>query len=208
MSDLIAYAYDFISYLMLQRIPLDFKIRKILLYGSAARGDYKKTSDIDLFVDSDDAKKELTHLKEEIIKAERSFLNSDRIKKWINLGIKNDFSIIVGNLNEKKWDDLKRSMLLHAYVLWERYTEAKQGAKPFALIKWYLDSKDPIKRVSVSRKLYGYTAKGKKYEGIFKRLRAVKLGKGIAIIPLEDVQVLRKMFTELKVKYTLYDIFM
>ena len=135
MNDLVAYCQDFISYAMLQHTLSKFKIRKIILYGSAARGDYKKSSDIDLFIDTGESKDAIISLKHELLKVEGSFLHSRRIKKWKLLDINNHFSIIAGDLDDAKWKSLKKSMLLHAYVLWQRYTESKDKLKPFALVK-------------------------------------------------------------------------
>ena len=200
MNELTAYALDFVSYLILQ----ENKIDKIILFGSAARGDYNKDSDIDIFIHSQDFK----GLKEKIGKIEKAFLSSGRINKWKRMGIKNEFSFIAGDINQKKWVELKESMLQHAYVLFDRFTESEKYLKPYALIKWHLDSKDAKKRVKLSRKLYGYSMKDKRYKGILEELPATKIGNATVIIAMERIQVLRKIFSELKIKYSVYPIYM
>jgi len=204
MNNLIAYTYDFISYLTMQGILKNFDIQKIILFGSVARGDYDKSSDIDIFIDTKKAK----GLLKEIHKIEKAFLSSARIDKWERVNINNNFSFVIGDLNNKKWTDLKKSMVLHAFVLFDRFTEIEENLKPYALIKWYLDSSNPKKRVGLSRKLYGYKLRSKEYKGILDELQAKKIGRGVVLLPLDKVQVIRKMLAKLEIKYSVYNIYM
>jgi len=205
MNDLIAYTYDFVSYLTLQTFFNKYPIRKIVLFGSSVRHDYNKKSDIDIFIDVSGSKS--ANLKKQIEKVKNNFINSGRIKKWINLNIKNEFSIIVGNLTDKKWSDMRRSMHSHAVVLWQRYQEEAKDLEPYVLLKWSAGTKDVNKRVNLARKLYGYSQKGKHYEGIFERLGIKPIDDGIAIVPSEHINLFRKLFNELNVKYILKDVF-
>ncbi len=50
---LIAYALDFSSFLI-DTAKVTDKIKRIMLFGSVARGDFTKESDIDLFIDTDE----------------------------------------------------------------------------------------------------------------------------------------------------------
>ncbi len=205
MNELTAYAYDLVSYLALQPFFNKQPINQIILFGSSARQDYNKKSDIDIFIDTLNIS---NNLKSQIEKAKDNFLNSDRAKKWASLNIKNEFSIIVGKLEDRKWSDLGRSMHSHAIILWKRYQEtSNEGAEPFALVKWSVGAKETNKRINLARKLYGYSQKGKRYKGIFEALGINPIGDGIAIIPINYTNQFRKLLNELGVKYILKDIF-
>jgi len=207
-NDLVAYAYDFISYLTLQSFFNKYPIRQIILFGSSVRNDYNKESDIDIFIDIS-ILKAVNNIKKQIEKAKNNFLNSDRIKKWVNLDVKNEFSIAIGRLNDKKWSDLRTSMHSHAVVLWTRYHEKiKEDLQPFVFLKWSAGAKDANKRVNLARKLYGYSQKGKHYRGIFEKLNIKPIDDGIAIIPSEHTNLFRKVFNELNVRYILKNIFL
>lgn len=207
MNDSVAYTYDFVSYLMLQPSLKKYPINKIILFGSVARGDYTKKSDIDIFIDLTNPDK-INLLSREIEKIKTNFFGSERIKKWNQLNIANNFNIIIGKLKEKKWDDLRRSMLSHAMLIWARFFDIeKKDLKPYALIKWSIGVKNTNKRVSAARKLYGYKQKGKKYKGLLEEINAKLIGKGIALVPTEHINRFRELFNNLKIKYNIIDIF-
>ena len=50
-KSLIGYAAGFVSFIMDSRVGED--INRIILFGSVARGDFGKKSDIDLFIDTE-----------------------------------------------------------------------------------------------------------------------------------------------------------
>ena len=87
--ELISYAIDFVSFL-LQNIKDKDKINSIILFGSVARDENDKESDIDLFIDTKEK------IEDEINKIKNNFHDSIKYKKyWALLGIKNDLNIIV-----------------------------------------------------------------------------------------------------------------
>lgn len=207
MNDLVAYTYDFVSYLTLQQFFSRYAVRQIILYGSSVRGDYNRKSDIDVFIDISTLKN-INSLKSFVEKSKNDFLNSERLKKWINLNIKDEFNIIIGNLKDKKWSVLRRSMHSHAVVLWGRYYEGvNEDLEPHALLKWSVGAKEVNKRVNLARKLYGYSQKGKHYQGIFEKFNIKPIDDGIAIVPSEHVNTFRKIFNELGARYILRDIY-
>lgn len=206
MNDLISYAYDFISYLMLQPSIRKYPIDRIVLFGSVARGDYTKKSDIDLFIDLTNLDKK-TLLSKEIEKIKTNFFESERVKKWDKLNIANDFNALIGKLEEKKWDDLRRSMQSHAMLIWARFFDIrKKDLKSYVLIKWSVGIKDVNKRVNIARKLYGYSQKGKRYKGLFDDVNAKLIGKGTALIPTEHINKFRELFDNLQVRYNIIDV--
>ena len=201
MNELISYSYDFISYLMMQPPIKKYSIRKILVYGSAARGDFDKGSDVDLFFDCVEGGDRLKHLSTQIEKAKEGFASSGRQGKWNIAGIKNEFSIIIDNIDSEKWDDLRKSMGSHAVVLWERYTKKSEDIKPYSLITWKIPAKEAGKRVQLARKIYGYSSRGKRYNGLISSTKARVFSNSVVIIPSEYTNKYRELFRELKVRY-------
>jgi len=200
MNKLIAYTYDFVSYFLLQPEIDKFNINQIILFGSAARGDFTKESDIDLFIDVIENDKNMGQLGRIMNKIKDSFFESERMNKWKILGIKNDFSIIIGRLKDSKWRDLRENISLYGIVLFQRYIGKKKG-KNYVAVKWYAPKQINI-RVKLARKLYGYKQKGKFYEGMLKKINAILLGGGAALIPLQHLTKLTKILKELKIKFT------
>ena len=207
MNDLISYAYDFISYFMLQPSLKKYPIRRIVLFGSVARGDYATKSDIDMFIDMETLDK-INLLSREIEKIKTNFFESDRMKKWNKLNIANNVNVTIGELEEKKWDDLRRSMHSHAMVVWDRFFDREiKDAKPYAIMKWSIGVKDVNKRVTLARKLYGYKQKGKLYNGLLKEINARLIAKGVILVPIEHINRLRELLGDMKIRYNLIDVF-
>lgn len=208
MDKLIAYAYDFISYAMLQPIWKKYNLRQIILYGSAARGDYTKESDIDLFFDIMEDKKKANILEKEVTKIKKNFLLSSRIDKWKQLHVKNELSLLIGNLEEKKWIDLRRSLSFHGFLLWSRFIAVpKEKLNPYLLLKWKVEGRESKKRVALARKLYGYTQKKKRYPGMLEKFKAQSWGRGLAVIPAEHINHFRELMNRLKIKYNMKDVY-
>ena len=100
-------------------------MNEIILFGSVARGDFGKDSDIDLFFDvnNDNQEEEIKKvLNNELVK----FSKSKIAETWSLMGIKNNISIKVGILNEWK---LKRSIISEGIVLYGKYKELPNNLK-------------------------------------------------------------------------------
>lgn len=206
MNKLISYAYDFVSYLTLQPDLNKFNIERIILFGSVVRHDYDEESDIDIFIDSKD--KKIEELKKMVNKIKSDFLISERFNKWKLLNVKNEINIIVGNLEEDKWGDLRRSMHSHGVVLYDRYLEGKkENLRAYSLVKWEVGSKENNKRVNLARKFYGYKQKGREYKGILDEIGATLIGDGVVIIPSQHTNKIREVLNKLKVKYKIKDVY-
>ena len=207
MNDLVSYAYDFVSYLILQPSIKKYPISRIILFGSVARNDYTKKSDIDMFIDMPNLGK-INLLPREIEKIKTNFFESERMKKWSRLNIANNFNITAGKLKEKKWDDLRRSMQSHAVLIWAKFFDiAKKDLKSYALIKWKTGVKNINKRINTARKLYGYKQKGRVYKGLLEETNAQLIGKGVALVPTEHINMFRELFSNLNVEYNIVDVF-
>ena len=181
---LIAYSQDFISFLF-QHLGKDAdKINQVVLFGSVARGEATKESDIDLFIDVSDK-----NLEDKINKIKEDFYKSIKVKKyWDLLGIENEINCSIGIL--KEWDSLKRSLIADGILLFGKY-KGRIEAQPYNLFI-IAPGKIRNKNISVWRKLYGYIQKiGKKVytkKGLIKDYNGNKLANGVFIIPVEHSQ--------------------
>ena len=110
---LLAYAIDFVSFLV-QKNNIQDEIKNIILYGSVARGEAGKESDIDLFVDVINDKKDI---EKEIKKRYNEFKESVKYKQyWKMLDIQNEIKVNVGNIKKDKKKEIitrKIELIIH-----------------------------------------------------------------------------------------------
>ncbi len=196
-NDHFAYAASFCSYI-LENVP---NIRSVILFGSASRGDISGSSDIDIFIDTQDEKKD------RIKKIAFNFQNTQASKNWALKGIHNPFSIIIGNLEGKEWVDLKRSIITDGVVLFGKYKSKPEKLNQYMLVS-YSNIKDAKKRVKLYRALFGYKISGKKYEGIMSKSNGLKFGSGIIAVPIDKYKELADMFNKLKITPKIVEIWM
>lgn len=190
--ELISYAADFVSYLIQNLKEKDaHKIKSIILFGSVARGEADKESDVDLFVDALDK-----NIEKEIKKIIDNFYSSAKFKNyWSLLGIKNEFNVIVGELN--KWK-LKDSMLGNAVILYQKYSPAlKEGSNK--VILYWGNVKPNSKRVMLSKKIFGYVHYGKRYLGLLEKFKGIKIGANVLLIDTEHLNIFLEAFHSFKV---------
>lgn len=197
---LIGYSMSFASFLLDSSIGEN--IRKIILFGSVARGDFTDDSDIDLFIDTN--KKH----EKDIEKTEALFRNSKTAEAWKLKGVTNDISLKIGNLESWK---LKRSVISSGIILYGKYEKVPEKTKYYLLIKVEaLATKKAAQQMRVWRKLYGYTQVigKKKYvlKGLIEKQGGKKLANSIFIVPMETRKEVITFLNEHKVKYQLYEI--
>ncbi len=139
--NLVSYAMDFSSFLM-QNIKEKDRIKNIILFGSVARGESNKESDIDLFIDIINEDK----IEEESNKILKDFYNSTKFKNyWKLFNTKNKIKLTIGKLDE--WEDLKNSIISNGLSLYGKYQEIPAKGKNMAL--FFLENIKPnIKRVT------------------------------------------------------------
>ena len=194
-SELIAYAMEFASFLVSNIQEID----KIILYGSAASGEFDENSDIDLFIDA--SKK----LEGKINKALEEFYKTESYRRWKLKGINNEISLIIGRIDSKEWEDLKRAMLTNGLILYGRFISDIKGGKGYALFSFENISPES-KRVSIFRKLFGFKTGKKCYGGFVDELNGKRLGKGVVVIPLENSQKLKNLLKKRKVSFKIIDL--
>jgi predicted nucleotidyltransferase len=193
-NNIVPYAMDFASFLLSQLNPKDAdKIKNIILFGSSARGEQHKKSDIDIFIETTDDHKGIEDTVENI---PDKFYGSIRYKSYWKLkGYKQLFSIKVGNREE--WDNLYPSLLSDGIVLYGKYSTELKG-KNEVLFSWENVS-DLNARVTLYRTLYGYNKKSKKYPGFLKEHNGERITKGCILVPLESRQNIKDLFKKLKI---------
>src|SRR3989338_4271368 len=128
---LLAYAIDFVSFLV-QKNNIQDEIKNIILYGSVARGEAGKESDIDLFVDVINDKKDI---EKEIKKRYNEFKESVKYKQyWKMLDIQNEIKVNVGNI--KKWKELQSSIVANGIVLYGKYKSMLNQGEHKTIFVW------------------------------------------------------------------------
>lgn len=181
---LIAYAGDFVSFLIQELEENMNKVDHIILYGSVSRGDAGKESDIDIFVETHDKK-----IEGRVNQIVGDFYESVKFTSyWKMLGVQNDIKCMVGEL--KQWKSLERSIISAGLTLYGKY-KGKFETASYSLFKISMKKKRS-ESVKLWRKLYGYRQKvGKKIyhsKGVIEEFGGRKVTKGIFLIPLEHSQ--------------------
>ena len=194
-NDLISYAIDFVSYLISREKDID----RIILHGSAARGDFDEESDVDLFIDADEK------TKNKINKIIDNYAKTNKFREWELKGIKNPISPIVGRLDGEEWKDLKRSIMNTGIILYGKYKSEPEKVNQYTLFS-FENIKPDKKRILIFRKLFGFKLGKKQYQGLVEKYKGIKIGKGAILIPIEHTSDLKKYFQENKVKVKLYDL--
>lgn len=194
---LLAYAEDFASFLLQNMNSDGDKIKQIILFGSVARGDAGKNSDVDLFIDVLDPS-----IEKKVKKITADFYESVKAKKYWNFfGVKNEINCTVGRIEE--WPDLERSFISQGLVLYGKY-KGKVKMSPYFLFI-LAQSINRNKNIALWRKLYGYRQKveGKLYQksGLVKDYEGEKVAKGVFIIPAEHTQKMISFLKKNKIKY-------
>ncbi len=194
-KELVAYAGHFVSFLIqnIDRKNLG-NVKEMILFGSVARGEAGKESDVDLFIN---VFREDSAVEKAISFLVKKFYASQAFKgHWKLLGVENEIKCIVGRL--ERWKDLEPSVISDGIILYGKYAGLAKG-KAFALVYWG-KVKPETKRVFLSKKLYGYAYRGKSYKGAMEGADAVKLGSNCLLVPLENSRAVLHIFKELGVQ--------
>ncbi|MEK6933929.1 MAG: nucleotidyltransferase domain-containing protein [Nanoarchaeota archaeon] len=200
---MISYIYDFLS-ILFDKLKDKEKIRTVILFGSFARGNERKDSDIDLFIDVkiDD--------KEEVERFTKEALREFEIKiekSWKLKGMSNSVVPIVDDVSLEKWVELRREISSYGILLFGKYETPIKPGKKFALIEYDLSKFKQKDKMRILRCLLGYKLKkGKKvYEqkGLIKKVNAEKISNSIlvGIVNYKDIyNLLKKERVPLKIR--------
>ncbi|MBI4182278.1 MAG: nucleotidyltransferase domain-containing protein [Candidatus Aenigmarchaeota archaeon] len=195
MNKLIAYAADYVSFLLLNLPPEEAdQIRSIILFGSVARGDYGKDSDVDLFID---VRKHTKGMERRLQELDKAFFASAMYKDyWSMLGVTNVFRAIAGDLEQ--WADVRESILANGIVLYGPYRGIAEKQALKMLFTWDVIN-DASKRVHLDKKLFGFRAKGKAYPGLVASCGGEKLGPRCVLAPAEHHRTLLRVFRDMRI---------
>lgn len=186
-NKLIAFAEDFASFLI-EKTDIT-KIRNIILFGSVAREEAAKDSDVDIFIDT------IFNINEAILKIKESFYDSTKYRNyWELMGIKNEIKLSIGDL--AKWE-LKPSILADGIMLYGKYKEMPEKAEYRTVIAWE-NIKPESARVMINKKIFGYKQAGKFYKGVLQECGGNKLGKGCILVPIEYSKKIRNILKKYK----------
>lgn len=187
---LLAYAEDFTSFLI-ERADISH-IKRIILFGSVARGEASKESDIDLFIDISRNNKSI---ETDIKRIKEDFIQSIRYQKyWLLKGIKNEINTTVGRLDE--WKELRNSIIANGLILYSKFEEMPQKAVHKTILFWE-NVKPESKRVLLSKRLFGYKKDKKRYSGLLQQYDGERIGKGTLAVPSENAKIFLKLFKDM-----------
>lgn len=196
-SDFIAYAMSFASFVF----PKIEGAKEIILFGSAARGEAGKESDIDMFFDIEDESQE-EKIKKKLETELNKFYKSKIAETWLFQGIKNPISIKTGKLEDWK---LKRSIISDGISLYSKYKETPKNLGGFAYFNI-----DPIKNIakrnSVIRELFGRKEKNHLSEGLLKKISGKKLSPSSFIVKKEFSHEITELLDRKKVSYKIFEL--
>ena len=195
-NKIIAYALDFVSYL----VENGAKIDRAILFGSVVTGEFDKESDADIFIETTEKEDKIQDLLKEFEKTKK--------ENWELKGIENVISLKIGNLS--KWPALKRSIQSNGLLLYGQYNEIPDKINVYTLFVLDFENLGRLNKVSIWRKLYGYSqkVKNKKYvfKGLVSELRGIKLKRGVISIPTENTIGFKDFLKKNKIRYKLYEI--
>jgi len=196
-SRMIAYALDFTSFLLESRV----EPKKVILFGSVVTGESDRESDIDIFIDIDESE-------EKKIRNVLKIFDKTFGDKWRLKGVQNQLSLKVGNL--EKWPKLKRSIQSYGILLYGKYSETPENMKSYLLFRLNFSRMPRAKKVSIWRKLYGYSQKvgRKNYEkkGIIESLGGKKVEKSVVLIPTGNSQKFKEFLNKNRVDFLVNEI--
>ena len=206
-SKMLSYIYDFLS-ILFDKLKEKEKIRNVILFGSFARGDQRKDSDIDLFIDIDEKnKEEISNLIKESIKE----FEIKAEKSWRLKGIQNQISPIVDNINLEKWKPLKEEIQIYGITLYGKYAALPEKLNHSILVEYHLSKIKQKDKMKIIRKLSGYKIKKDKktyiQEGLIKSLEGEKLS-DIIIMPMEKYKPLLDFLRKNKISAKLREIYL
>src|SRR3989338_203952 len=190
---LTAYALDFTSFLI-QKTKNRDRIKSAILFGSVARQDESEESDIDIFIDIIEEKR---NIEKEINSILDNFINSVKNNGyWKLFGLKNKIKLTIGNID--KWDELKPSLIADGIILYGKYNPEINKGKHKVFFIWE-NVKPNSKRVLVNKKIFGYRQNKKSYQGLLEKYNGEHLGKGCIALPVEYAPVFHNLFKKFKI---------
>ncbi|MBI2003900.1 nucleotidyltransferase domain-containing protein [Candidatus Pacearchaeota archaeon] len=193
-----AYASYFVSYLINNFKKIE-NISKVILFGSAAKEEASKSSDIDLFIE---VKKNSKGFEKEIINLVNDFYKSREALIFKTKGIDNKINVIVGKLED--WADLRKSIESTGIVLYGNYIASDVKGKKHIIFFWDKIGKN---RGAFLNKIYGFSSNGKRYIGLIELFNGSKLGKSSFMVSAEYREDIVKLLKHYRVNSKIIDVY-
>lgn len=194
-----AYASYFVAYLLTELKDIT-NIKSITLFGSVAKDEASKNSDVDIFINVYKKSKKFERRIEKIL---FDFYKSRDALLFKTKNIDNKISVIVGKLDD--WRDLKKSIESTGIVLYGKYIPIGKGSGKKQII--FLWDKIEKNRGAFLNKLYGFKIKEKRYKGIVELLGGRKLGKSSIMIPIENKNEIIKLLKHYGVNARIVEVY-
>ncbi len=203
--ELFSYAYDFISQLM-DHEEIIKKVRAIILFGSVVRGDFHPESDIDLFIDIPGQATAL----ESLVRKEISLFEKRIEKTWLLRNINPPLKILVGDLRQQRWGNLKDELSRYGKIIYGTYEEKPGKLRHHLLITYEPKTLQQKHKMAFLRALLGYRSyKGKKeyiQKGLLDQMNGTKIGSNAILINREQAKEIKAAFQKHKVKYAVKEV--
>ncbi len=195
-----SYASYFVSYL-LYHLKEAKAIERVILFGSVAKDQATKESDVDLFME---VRKKTKSIEKEIQEIKQQFYRSREATLFKAEGIENPLSIKVGHL--KDWPDLSQSIASTGIILYSPYEAKKlpKEATHHLLISWDHIGKN---RGAFLNKVYGFSVRKKHYLGIIEKYPGKKIGKSSIMLPVQHKKEILQLIEKHHVKAKSIEIF-
>lgn len=195
---ILSYSEAFLSFLFRSTRIKMRDIRSVYLFGSFARGDYDKDSDVDIFIDAEN-EGEVDRM---VRLSAKKFYQTEECRKFRLLGIENSFSVKCGNIME--WD-LRDAVMSEGIVLYS------SSASP-SMRKYFLLEIKTINNVSkrnrIIRKLSGRREAMRKEKGIAEEMGGIILDSRHYIIPAESIASITKILSKENALFGMREIWM
>lgn len=193
-----AYALAFAAYL-LKELNEPKEIKSIILFGSGARNEAVKQSDIDIFIDINKKDKKLEAKINSLV---ADFYSSREYIQFKLLNISNPIHTTIGILDE--WKDLKKSIESTGIILYGHYISSNKSGRKHIIISW-----DGIgnNRGAFLNKVYGFNSKNKKYPGLIDKYKGKKIGKSSIILPIENKDEIFEIMKKYKVNAKVIEVY-
>lgn len=180
------------------------RVKCVFLFGSVAKGDVDRRSDIDVFVVLD------TREKPESLEEFEAISNAAlEVGREFDKGIQ----LVVTNAAFSGLDDyFVERVLTEGEVIYARDMPIKVEAlelEPHHIVTYSMKDLSQSDKMRVKRRLHGRVSRRKykdreyvsEYRGLVRELGGVSLGRGCVLVPAKALEKLEGVLKELKVKY-------
>lgn len=205
-QELLSYVYDFLSSLLDHEETLQ-SVRRIILFGSAVRGDFHAHSDIDLFIDTISA-----HKIEKIVETEQALFEKRIEKTWVLRGIALPLKVQIGDLQHPRWEALEEQIAQYGKIVYGPYEQAPKGLQHYTLMTYDLSALSQNKKMGFIRTAYGYKGKKGKVEykkkGLLEEVGGQRVGTNSLLVPRDKVREIRSLFNKYKLTPRIKDVWL